>query len=214
MSNFIQRFDGIVADLPPCTKKEIDLYNHHHSMLIDWNTRKALVSRKSIEGAIAIHYADSIFISAIARPYVKNHAYDLGTGAGFPGSVFAIRYPEIAVTLFERSLKKREFLDSLIRELKLLNVTLLDEPRGRGYKGLFFARAVIPREKLLPYISNLISEQSVLITNLGSEKKNLDVPLPFLKVEEKEYTLPLDQGGRRIEILKKVSRGTKIKYPR
>jgi 16S rRNA G527 N7-methylase RsmG len=211
MPSLIEPFKIHASLLPEVTEREIALYEQHFQVLSDWNTRMALVSRKSIELSFGIHYADSLFISHLARPYVTDQrgiVFDLGTGAGFPGTIFAIRYPEIQVVLFERSVKKRTFLTALIAELKLENVKLKDEPEKRFHQGLFFARAVMPRDELLPYLAGKMAENAYLVTNLGSDKKDLPVPRPFLKIEEKEYTLPLDHGSRRLEILRKVPRGT------
>ena len=50
--------------------------------------------------------------------------YDFGSGAGFPGVVFAVLYPQIQVVLVETDQKKCEFLNHLISLLKLKNVTV------------------------------------------------------------------------------------------
>src|SRR3989344_969726 len=93
------------------TEAEREKYQLHFKLLLEWNERMALVSRKSIERSFQQHYADSIWTSNFARSYCDGRlVYDLGSGAGFPGIIFAIRYPELRVTLFERSKKKQLFL--------------------------------------------------------------------------------------------------------
>jgi 16S rRNA (guanine(527)-N(7))-methyltransferase RsmG len=195
--------------LPAIDSRECALYECFHGLLADWNARMALVSRKSFALAYSIHFADSLFISDLSHSYARGNVYDLGTGAGFPGICFAIRYPNNKVLLFERSEKKRRFLSAALEELKLPNLSIESELADKKYVGLFFARAVMPREELLPFLWPRLSEGSFLVTCVGGEKKDLPVSSGFLKIEEKEYTLPTDQGSRRIEILRKVPRGTK-----
>lgn len=50
---------------------------------------------------------------------------DIGTGAGFPGLPVAIAYPEYQITLLDSTRKKINFIDNLIRKLKLKNVNTL-----------------------------------------------------------------------------------------
>lgn len=50
---------------------------------------------------------------------------DLGTGAGFPGIPLAIMRPDLKITLFDSLQKRLTFLESVIKELGLLNVTTL-----------------------------------------------------------------------------------------
>lgn len=50
---------------------------------------------------------------------------DVGTGAGFPGLVVAILRPDVAVTLLDPLEKRLNFIQEVITELGLLNVSLL-----------------------------------------------------------------------------------------
>ena len=50
---------------------------------------------------------------------------DIGTGAGFPGIAIAIAKPQWQVTLLDATRKKVRFLDTLIDDLALENVTTL-----------------------------------------------------------------------------------------
>ncbi|HEY9829947.1 MAG TPA: 16S rRNA (guanine(527)-N(7))-methyltransferase RsmG [Stenomitos sp.] len=50
---------------------------------------------------------------------------DIGTGAGFPGIPIAIAFPHHSVTLLDSTRKKITFLDSLITQLGIQNITTL-----------------------------------------------------------------------------------------
>ncbi|MFC6704684.1 16S rRNA (guanine(527)-N(7))-methyltransferase RsmG [Flexivirga alba] len=54
---------------------------------------------------------------------------DVGSGAGLPGLVIAIRRPDLSVTLVEPLLRRVRWLDEVIDELGLTNVTVV---RGRA----------------------------------------------------------------------------------
>lgn len=54
---------------------------------------------------------------------------DVGSGAGLPGLVIAIRRPDLTVTLVEPLLRRVRWLDEVVQELELSNVTVA---RGRA----------------------------------------------------------------------------------
>ena len=81
---------------------------------------------------------------------------DLGSGAGFPGLVIACALaerPGASVTLVEKSVRKSQFLEAAIAEVRLparvLNLRIEDTPRDRF--DLLTARALAPLPKLLGY---------------------------------------------------------------
>ncbi len=189
-------------------ERELSLYERHFTLLQQWNQHIGLVSRKSIDRAFAIHYADSLFISDLASPYASGLVHDLGTGAGFPGIVFSIRYPDREVRLYEKLLKKQTFLTAVLADLRLSKTTLNGAFPDAPQSGLFLARAVFPRAELFKFLSARMKNDSILITNLGGSPADLEIPNGFFKLDEKSYKLPLDQGSRRIEVIKKVPRGT------
>ncbi|HWC22684.1 MAG TPA: 16S rRNA (guanine(527)-N(7))-methyltransferase RsmG [Flexivirga sp.] len=54
---------------------------------------------------------------------------DVGSGAGLPGLVIAVRRPDVSVTLIEPLLRRVRWLDEVVQELGLTNVTVA---RGRA----------------------------------------------------------------------------------
>ncbi len=170
--------------------------------------KMGLVSRKSLEKSFAIHYADSLFIADLASTYSKGVVHDLGTGAGFPGIIFGIRYPEKKVHLHEKMQKKQTYLTDALARLALPNLSLHGAFPDRAESGLVLARAVMPRPELFAFLETRMWPESILITNLGGSSEDSAVPKGFLKLDEKQYKLPLDSGFRKLEIIKKVPRGT------
>lgn len=75
---------------------------------------------------------------------------DIGSGAGLPGLVMAIRRPDLTVTLVEPLLRRTTFLEEMVERLGLANVTVL---RGRAEEqkvtfDVVTARAVAPLDRL------------------------------------------------------------------
>lgn len=82
---------------------------------------------------------------------------DVGTGAGLPGLVLAIACPEFSVFLLDATSKKVAFLDRVVQELGLGNVTTIharaeeigQQPRYRQAFDVVSARAVATLPALL-----------------------------------------------------------------
>lgn len=91
----------------------------HLCLLMDWNTRVNLISRK--ETAPWIHLQDSLWFASRLPP--GRSLVDIGTGAGFPGLIAALARPDLTVTLVEPQRKKQAFLEAAVEALGLGNVT-------------------------------------------------------------------------------------------
>jgi 16S rRNA (guanine527-N7)-methyltransferase len=71
-------------------------------------------------GDLERHYVDADTALAVldGAPPAGRWA-DLGTGAGFPGIVFAARYPELALDLVDSRQKRCAFLEHVLREAQI-----------------------------------------------------------------------------------------------
>lgn len=202
-------FEKFHKELPAVRSDEIEKLGSYFEILKQWNEQMALVSKKSIDLSFGNHFADSLFISEFGKKYLEgNQAYDLGSGAGFPGLVFAIRYPEVNIRLYEKLLKKQTFLSAVAGHLELKNVQVEGAMPEELHKGLVFARAVMPPPELFSFLSKRMAENSVLIVNIGSQGDPPTAPPQFKKLDEIRYKLPLECGERRALAFKFVSRGT------
>lgn len=117
------RINDWFPDLSPEVKAGLKSY---HEELIKFNRTLSLITPKTLFVADAIHFADSILSSRTihtAHPHLSK-IYDIGSGNGFPGLVFAILYPKTEVVLVDADQKKCEFLAHMKNLLKLSNVTV------------------------------------------------------------------------------------------
>ncbi len=163
----------------------------------EWNEKINLVSRKSIETSFAYHFADSVQLAHFAHKHLETREYkDLGTGAGFPGIVFAIRYPDVKVTLYEKLQKKRNFLEAAIQGLALKNVYLDGALPDKKFRDLFTARAVLPPPELFSLMRRHLLPAGRLIVSMGGSAELL-VPKGFRALDAITYELPEDAGSRK-----------------
>jgi len=108
---------------------------------------------------------------AVVLPRVAQEATvaDVGTGAGLPGLVWAITRPDLRVTLIETLHRRTTFLQEVVDELGLENVSVL-RSRAEDVSATFdvvTARAVAPLGKLAGWCLPLVAPGGVLLALKG-----------------------------------------------
>jgi 16S rRNA (guanine527-N7)-methyltransferase len=97
---------------------------------------------------------------------------DLGTGAGLPGVVLAIRRPDLRVTLVEPLLRRTTFLSEVVASLGLDNVEVrrarAEELHGSADFAVVTSRAVAPLPRLLAWSMPLVRQGGLLLAMKGS----------------------------------------------
>lgn len=188
-------FEKYSRVLPPISEDELRRYERYYLLLCEWNQKFNLVSRNSLDNAFSAHFVDSIFICDMAALYRVGPVIDLGSGAGFPGVVFAIRYQQ-EVALYERTQKKRKFLEELNRQLNLNIQINSDFFRGPSEPATVMARAVLPPLELMKFLRVRVAERSRLILPLAKIEPSLPAGLELLG--KRDYELPESGVSRRV----------------
>ena len=104
------------------SRETCDLLSVYYDMLIDWNKKINLVSRKSISSSWNRHFLDSaqlwLYLPKNTRKWL-----DFGSGAGFPGLVAGViskeLKPDLKFILVEKNKKKANFLHEVVKEIGL-----------------------------------------------------------------------------------------------
>jgi 16S rRNA (guanine527-N7)-methyltransferase len=101
---------------------------------------------------------------------------DIGTGAGLPGIVIAIRRPDLRVTLVEPLLRRTTFLDLAVERMGLTNVAvhrgraeeMHRDPQWAGGFDVVTSRAVAPMERLARWSLPLVRERGLFLAMKGA----------------------------------------------
>ena len=192
--------------------------------LLEYNTHTNLTAIKTKEDVYLKHFYDSISIIKVIDLTKNYKLLDIGTGAGFPGMVLKIFFPNLDITLLDSNNKKIKFLASLLEKLKL-EVNLVNK-RAEEYIvdhreefDIVTSRAVadlrILSELSIPYlrINGLFIPFK---SEIAQEIENSKIILNLLNSEiinEVDFNLPIINHKRRILVIKKKTKNN-IKYPR
>ncbi|MCM1128513.1 MAG: 16S rRNA (guanine(527)-N(7))-methyltransferase RsmG [Alistipes senegalensis] len=127
-------------------KAQIEKLLSYMRLLLRWNRVYNLTAVREAESAVVLHFLDSLAAAAAVKDCRR--LLDVGSGAGFPGMVMAVLYPDMAVSLIDAVGKKTAFLSQVRAELQLENVTV---HTGR-------VEAFFPAEKFDAVISRAFSD--------------------------------------------------------
>lgn len=215
----------IGIELSTIQLEQFQMYYHY---LIEENKKINLTSIVDPQEVAIKHFIDSITClteTGIKPPF---NILDIGSGAGFPGIVLKILYPEILLTLIDSLQKRIEFLNNLALRIKLNDVKAL---HGRAEE---FGQNINHREKYTYVVSRAVANLAVLaefclpLTQVGGsfiamkgskaqeEIKSAENAINILggKIEEIHILkLPILGDERTILKINKVS-PTPEKYPR
>lgn len=101
---------------------------------------------------------------------------DIGSGAGLPGLVWAMRRPDLAVTLVEPLLRRTTFLAEVVAQLGLSNVEVVraraEALHGSRLFDVVTSRAVAPMSKLLGWSLPLVRQGGHLLAMKGSSARD------------------------------------------
>lgn len=101
-------------------------YATYFDLLIHENELVNLTAITNPADVLALHFQDSLHIDRFISFEKLKGVVDVGTGGGLPGIPLAIKYPDVPFFLIEVNKKKLEFLATVMVELELHNVTLMD----------------------------------------------------------------------------------------
>ncbi len=209
----------------PIDEKKQKLLEKYLELIIEVNEVMDLTANTEEEEIIEKNFYDSI-LSLANYDYDFKTLVDVGSGAGFPGILYAIIYPNLKVTLVEPMHKRVEFLKRVKNELELENVEIICS-RVEDYikidKTKFdyaSARGVAKLNILLELIIPLLKVNGIFIALKGkkayeeeNDAKNAIKLLNVKKIGAKEFLLPTNKETR-INLYYQKEKETNSKYPR
>lgn len=202
-------------------KNQLEIYK---DFLQEYNRHTNLTTIIEDNDIYLKHFYDSISVVKYINISNISNLLDIGTGAGFPGMVIKIIFPNISVTLLDSNNKKIEFLKQLSEKLDL-DVELINERaekfiiNRREYYDIVISRAVA----FLPILLELAIPYVKINGHFISMKGNADEELEKSKTVPKElgaklesvnkFLLIKENSSRTIIIYKKIEKSP-FKYPR
>ena len=106
----------------------------YYEMLYETSKVMNLTTIVELEEAYIKHFYDSLLLSKVVNLNQNITLADVGTGAGFPGLVLKIVFPNLNVTLIEPIAKRCKFLQSVIDRLNLKGIVVLNERAENAIK--------------------------------------------------------------------------------
>ena len=167
----------------------------YKNLLIKWNKVFNLISVKGVDEIVTHHFLDCLAVV----PFIEGkNVLDVGSGAGLPGIIIGLCYPEKNITLVDSVGKKTTFLKQTCAELNLSNITIInkrveDITTNKLFDSII-ARAFAEMQVLIDLTRHLIEDKGVwygmkskkfneeeISTNFVVEKR--DIVVPYLDAE-------------------------------
>lgn len=204
---FLLELEKLGITLTSYQQEQLKKFYH---LLISWNEKINLTRITSENEVYLKHFYDSLTIRKVIDLNKVNTLCDVGTGAGFPGIVLKIVYPNLKITLVDALQKRVKYLNEIIKELDLLDIVAIHS-RGEDLKEKYdvvTARAVANITKLLNYTMHLVEENGVFIAMKGNiteeltptVQKAISKKYSIEKIEE--FYLPYENSQRSLVVIK------------
>ena len=204
---FIAELKKIDIDI---TEEQLKKLDRFYNLLIEWN-KKINLTRITEENEVYLkHFYDSLTITKVIDLNRIESLCDVGTGAGFPGIVLKIMYPNLKITLVDALQKRVNYLNEIIKKLDLKDIEAL-HVRGEDLKEKYdvvTSRAVANIEKLLTYTMHLVNKDGVMIAMKGNIEDELTkevedkINRKYKIVEINKFILPIENSNRSLVVIK------------
>ena len=205
-------------------EKQLEQLNKYYKILEEENKKINLTGITAKKEVYLKHFYDSL----AAAPLIEDKntkLCDIGSGAGFPGVVLKIAYPQLDVTLVDSLEKRTKFLNYLIKELNLENIkveTARIEEYSKKHKEEFdivTSRAVASIPVILELASQLVKIKGYFIILKAKvedellQSENALKTLNFKLEKMYQFKLPVEKSTRTILKIRKINKVSQL-YPR
>ena len=216
-------FAELIASFPEAMDaRKAEAMKRFFILLQETNAEMNLTRIDEEKEAVVKHFYDSLAVTRLLK--VSGKVADIGSGAGFPGIVLAIAFPEARFSLVESNGKKCRFLHQAVEALDLGNVSIInaraENLREKETFDIAIARAVSDLRVLTELIAPLLKVGGRFVAMKG---RNADEELMLAKHALKEINLSLEQEntfelpeemGERKNLLFVKTKKNSRKYPR
>lgn len=219
--NKLKELDIILTD------KQLEQLNIYANFLIEYNTHTNLTAITNPEDIYLKHFYDSLTITKQQEVDFNENIsiIDVGTGAGFPGMILKIVFPNIQLTLLDSNNKKITFLQELSNKLNIDDIIFVNERSEKyalkhlEYYDVVTSRAVANLRVLTEICLPMVKENGYFIPLKGNINEELPEAEKVINVLNGRvnniisFELPIENSIRNIITIKKVGK-TPSGYPR
>lgn len=221
-NKFVEELRKLNIEVTDNQLKQLEKY---YELLVEWNEKFNLTNITDKEQVYLKHFYDSITLVKVIDLNNEETLCDIGTGAGFPGLVLKILFPNLKVILVDALNKRTIFLKEVIKNLQLDNIEVYHDRAEDFAKNniekydIVTARAVAHLSILLEYSIPMIKINKYFIAmkaNIESEIEESTTALEKLDskiIEIEKFKLPIENSNRTIIKIEKIKKTNK-KYPR
>ena len=206
IEEFIKEVEALGLNV---TEEKLEQLDIIYNTLVETNKTMNLTRITEKEDVYLKHFYDSLTLAKVYDLSKVNTLCDIGTGAGFPGLVLKIFYPNLEITLVDSLLKRVKYLNSLIDKLELTGIKAYhnraeDIIKENKKFDIVTARAVSALPKLLLWTMPLVNKNGSFLAMKGNVEEELEISKDIMKkhnwyVNKKEtFTLPTKEDVRTI----------------
>lgn len=210
---FIKEINKLNVEL---TEEQIKNLEFYCNFLLEKNKETNLTAIRDEESVYIKHFYDSItIVKEIDLSKVEN-LLDIGTGAGFPGMVLKIVYPNLKVTLLDSNNKKIAFLKELAEKLNINNIEFVHDRSEEYYLknnnkfDVVVGRAVsnlrVLSELCIPFVKvngYFIAMKAQAETEINEAKETIEIMESVIE-NINIFELPYNGGTRTLIKIKKL----------
>ena len=206
-------------------EEQLSKLDKFYELLVYWNEKINLTTITKKEDVYLKHFYDSLTLIKAIDLKQNITVLDVGTGAGFPGIVLKIVFPNLKITLLDSLNKRINYLKKIIKELDLKDITTICSrcedyaKTNREKYDLVVARAVNHLGILLEIIIPTVKVNGYFIAMKSRIDNEIDESEDILKklnctiFNIQKFNLPYENSVRTLITIKK-RKITINKYPR
>lgn len=190
------------------TNEQLNKLEELYNLMINYNKKVNLTRITEKEDVYLKHYYDSLtLIKGIDLNQIDTMC-DIGTGAGFPGLIIKIFYPNINMTLVDALNKRIIYLNEVIEKLNLKNIKAIHKraedlsKKEEDKFDLVVSRAVARIDKLIKFCMPVVKKSGIFIAMKANFEEEEDQIEKKYHYELIRFSLPMENSNRTLVVIK------------
>ena len=222
INTFVIELNKLGININDIQLKQLEKY---FELLVEYNKVMNLTGITEKNDVYLKHFYDCLTINKVVDLNSVASLCDIGSGAGFPGMVIKILFPNIDMVLVDSLNKRISFLNTVIKTLELKNIIAIHSriedfaQLNREKYDIVTARAVAKTNILLELSMPVLKVNGKFVamkSNVEDELNNINNACKILDcklIKNEKFNLPIENSLRTLLVFEKNCK-TNNKYPR